>query len=966
LDRLVPILVSYDPRLVALSVLIASLASYVALDLAGRTSVARPRRRAAWLAGGSIIMGVGIWSMHFIGMLAFGAHHGSESLQIGYHDAELLGSVIVAIAASAVALGVASRPILRTSGLLTAGLLMGGAIAGMHYLGMAALRMSAMVSYSIPLVTLSIAIAIVASIVALMLARRLGETHSVKERWAKCVAAGVMGIAIAGMHYTGMAAARFTAPTDVLVPATDSVLATSGLTIAVTLAALTVMTVGLLGVAQDRRHGERVAALLELGEARYRSLTESATDAIVSADVHGQIVFWNAAAEDTFGYSGSEVLGRPLSVLTPEGRVSTSLESLRPLAAGGAVQRRGRTIELQGVRRDDTVFPMEISVSEWSDGSDRFFTAIIRDISQRKSTEEALKESERRFRDVVEQSPEAIVLHASGTVLYANPAAASLIGVRDADSLAGCAFRDLLHPKSRAAWTRSAEGSVGVSRHETGEYQILHSDGRSLDVEATSVPATLAGRPAVQTHLRDVTAQNALEAQLAHQAFHDALTSLANRALFRDRVNHALTRSSRRGARPAVLFLDLDNFKSVNDGLGHIAGDELLCIIARRLKAIMRPSDTCARLGGDEFAILIEEPSDSVDVAATAAHLAERVIAAFKGACGVGGTDVVVTVSVGIAVARENESADDLLRNADVAMYRAKSGGKARYEVFEPEMHEVVRRRLALETDLRRAVEQCNQPDADPARAPFVLHFQPIASLRTSEIQRFEALVRWIHPERGMVPPLEFIPIAEETGLIIPLGRWILRQACTQAREWQRRGFQGADASDVGVTVNLSARQLLQPELPRDVKEALEHSGLRAEHLMIEMTESMLIDDSEGTLERLLALKSLGVRLAIDDFGTGYSSLGYLERFPVDVLKIDRSFVENIGGDVAESPLARAILGLGRELGMQVVAEGIETASQWTRLHELGCELGQGYYLARPRPAGELNGTCKFDLASVV
>jgi EAL domain-containing protein (putative c-di-GMP-specific phosphodiesterase class I) len=321
-----------------------------------------------------------------------------------------------------------------------------------------------------------------------------------------------------------------------------------------------------------------------------------------------------------------------------------------------------------------------------------------------------------------------------------------------------------------------------------------------------------------------------------------------------------------------------------------------------------------------------------------------------------------VTVSVGIAVARRTESGDELLRNADLAMYRAKSNGKNRYEMFEPEMHEVVRERLELESELRRAVESCAafaHEKGKPERAageepPFVVHYQPIASLDTSEVRNFEALVRWVHPTRGLVPPMEFIPIAEETGLIVPLGRWILREACTQARRWQQTGCQGLEAAQIGVTINLSARQLQQNELPDDVRAALEVSGLAPESLTLEMTESMLIDDSEATLGRLRALKALGVRLAIDDFGTGYSSLAYLERFPVDLLKIDRSFVDKIGLGDTESPLARAILGLGRELGMRVVAEGIETEAQWTRLRELGCEFGQGFYLARPKPASEL------------
>jgi diguanylate cyclase (GGDEF)-like protein len=504
----------------------------------------------------------------------------------------------------------------------------------------------------------------------------------------------------------------------------------------------------------------------------------------------------------------------------------------------------------------------------------------------------------------------------------------------------------------------------GASRREAQEYRMLHRDGRVLDIEATSVPGSYDGRPAVQTHLRDVTDRKRLEAQLVHQAFHDHLTGLANRALFRDRVEHAIVRASRSVARPAVLVLDLDNFKAVNDGIGHVAGDALLSAVAGRLAASLRASDTCARIGGDEFAVLVERLNGTGDVAANAAHLAERIRRTLQSPVSVGRgvPDVVVGVSIGVAVAEEGSDADDVLRNADLAMNRAKSRGRGRFELFEPALHEAARRRLDLESDLRRAVDSCaaclprDPQPGDPSATPFVLHYQPIAALENGRVRGVEALVRWRHPERGLISPMEFIPIAEETGLIVPLGRWILAVACQQARAWQERTGGSLGADGLSLTVNISPRQLMQPELPDMVASELRASGLAPESLVLEMTESMLVDDSDATLQRLRALKRLGVRLAIDDFGTGYSSLGYLERFPVDLIKIDKSFIDRIGsrGGERESPLARAILGLGQALGTRVVAEGIETEDQWIRLRELGCELGQGYFLSRPMPHEDL------------
>ncbi|HTL38266.1 MAG TPA: EAL domain-containing protein, partial [Kofleriaceae bacterium] len=940
------------------------LASHVALDLVARTRDAR-RGRLAWLTAASIVMGVGVWSMHFIGMFALSLETDGWPMQIGYQQGQVLGSLLVAIAGSVLALGIASRRNLSGRALAACGLLMGGAISWMHYVGMSAVVMAATIQYTPSVLALSLATAVVISTLALALARP-GETKAKWEQWTERAASVVMGVAIAGMHYTAMAASNFTPTGDGMMTMTGSVLGnavlgTSDLVVVVAMSALAVLAIGLLVGALDRQHGRRLAARMQVGEARYRSLTQSATDAILSADAQGRIVSWNVAAEKIFGFAESEVLGRPLITLVAppyHANWATAVSFLADAASASF----GRTVELDGLRRDGRPFPMEIALSQWSDGDARFITGIIRDITERKLADAALRESERRFRKVVEQSPEAIVLHANGLLLYANPAAASLIGAPSSSELAGRRFVSIVHPGSQDIVTSRRSVLEDRRQREMLQYQLLHRDGRALDVEATSVPSTFNGSPAVQTHLRDVTSQKVLEAQLAHQAFHDALTGLANRALFRDRVDHAIARSARHGAAPAVLFLDLDNFKAVNDGLGHAAGDELLCTVARRLQNVMRASDTCARLGGDEFAVLIEEPPDSPDSGAHAAHVAERMIAALNTVCAIAGADIGMTVSVGIAVARRGETGDELLRNADLAMYRAKSNGKNRYEMFEPAMHDVVRKRLELESELRRAIDQCaafTHQRGMPARTsgeqpPFVVHYQPIASLDTSEVRSFEALVRWVHPTRGLVPPLDFIPIAEETGLIVPLGRWILREACTQARRWQEMGCQGLEAGQIGVTINLSARQLLQNELPDDVRAALDLSGLAPESLTLEMTESRLIDDSEATLGRLRALKALGVRLAIDDFGTGYSSLAYLERFPVDLLKIDRSFVDKIGLGDGESPLARAILGLGRELGMRVVAEGIETEAQWTRLRELGCELGQGFYLARPKPANEL------------
>ncbi|HWS55779.1 MAG TPA: EAL domain-containing protein [Pyrinomonadaceae bacterium] len=416
-----------------------------------------------------------------------------------------------------------------------------------------------------------------------------------------------------------------------------------------------------------------------------------------------------------------------------------------------------------------------------------------------------------------------------------------------------------------------------------------------------------------------------------HAAFHDALTGLPNRALLSERLGSAIARArGAEGERFALLFLDLDRFKNVNDSLGHTIGDGLLVTIARRLENSVRSADTVARLGGDEFAILLEGVKSEAD----AAYMAERVQREMSTPFMLDGHEVFMTVSIGIAHgAAGYEHPEQVLRDADTAMYRAKAGGRACFEVFDSTMHARAVNLLRLENDLRRAVE----------REEFTVYFQPIVGLATGRLAGFEALVRWQHPERGFIPPSEFIPVAEDTRLIVPLGLWVLREACRQVVSWQPAG-----PAPLTVSVNLSGRQFAQPDLVEQVGAILRETGLAPGRLRLEITESVVMEDAERAVAMLEQLKGLGVRLSIDDFGTGYSSLSYLHRFPLDTLKIDRSFVSQLDAGESRAELVRTIRTLAANMGLEVVAEGIETLGQLGRLAELGCEYGQGYLFARP------------------
>jgi diguanylate cyclase (GGDEF)-like protein len=422
------------------------------------------------------------------------------------------------------------------------------------------------------------------------------------------------------------------------------------------------------------------------------------------------------------------------------------------------------------------------------------------------------------------------------------------------------------------------------------------------------------------------------------QAFHDSLTGLASRKLFLDRLDHALARAAREGTRLAVIFVDLDRFKNVNDSLGHSAGDLLLIGVAERLRSCLSADDTAARLGGDEFAVVIEDVRHPERITDAALLIIERLRAPFL----IHGHETFVDASAGIAFnvtpgdddAEPEQTGQALMRNADLAMYQAKKTGKGHYEIFRPALRAMFVRSLELEADLRRAVD----------RGDFVLHYQPIVELCSDRVVGVEALVRWRDARQGLVPPQEFIPLAEETGLIVPIDRWVLAEACRQGAGWNA-------GRPLAISVNLSARQLQQPDLTEVVAGALRHGGLDPARLVIEITESLLLHDTDATMERLRELKALGVRVAIDDFGTGYSSLAYLRRFPVDIIKIDKSFIEGVVAGSDASALARAIVQLGRTLRLTMVAEGIETAEQRTELRAAGCQLGQGLHFAAALPA---------------
>jgi len=548
------------------------------------------------------------------------------------------------------------------------------------------------------------------------------------------------------------------------------------------------------------------------------------------------------------------------------------------------------------------------------------------------------RRGEARFGSLVRHASDLItVIGPDGTISYQSPSVERLLGF-DADGMVGRRFDELLDPSDRDRVRELLADAAALAREEPEvlQFTLVHESGTPhlFEVNCTNLLADehVGG---IVLNCRDISERKAFEEQLTHQAFHDPVTGLANRALFAERVRHAIARTRREHHSVAVVFLDLDDFKTINDSLGHAAGDEVLVEVAKRLATSIRASDTAARFGGDEFALLLED----IDGVQEAADTADRVLESLALPLRVAHKELSLRCSIGISVVSQGVAAgtEELIRDADAAMYRAKRDGKGSYRMFEPEMHEGVLARLELRTDLQRAI----------ATEQLELYYQPVVRISDGSITGVEALLRWRHPERGMIPPDQFIPLAEETGLIIPIGRWVLREGCRHAR---RMRDDLPAAADLTMSINLSVKQLQHSDVIADVRDAVDEAGIDPCALTLEITETVLMADTELAVTRLQELKALGVNLALDDFGTGYSSLSYLSRFPVDILKMDRSFLRE-GATPEMSGLASAVLALGSTLDLDVVAEGIEESEQWTSLRELGCEFGQGFFFARPMDA---------------
>ena len=793
-----PISNTYHLPLVILSIMVAIFSSFVALDISSRLKASQESSRTRWILSGAFVLGLGIWSMHFIAMLAF-----HLSIEVTYSVAMVILSIIPALVSCGIAFYIISKPSIHMIQLILGAFFIGAGIISMHYQGMEAMQMGADIEYDPFLWSLSALVAFATSLVALYLMFSLQDVS--RFQWKKILSSILMGIAISGMHYTGMSAAMFQ-PLHHSVNTGGSSVDSTFLAYGIGIGMLLILVLAISSVRIDRR----LKAQSVESERKFQSVIESANDAIIVTDKEGTILQWNQGAQLIFGYDQEKVIGSNIAIIVPERFRESHQKGMERYHTTKVPRVIGKTIELSGCRKDGSEFPLEMSLGTWESDKGIFFSSIIRDITERKITEEKIS-----------------------SLVYLDP-----------------------------------------------------------------------------------------------------LTRLPNRRLFSDHLTSALNQAIENNQVFSILNIDLDHFKLINDTFGHLIGDQLLIEVAERLQRCVSKAATISRFGGDEFILLLPNTDYSI-----AAMYAKNILQDLNEPFYFNDEEMFITPSIGISMfPADGEDQETLLKNADIAMYRVKEEGKNNFQFFTQEMNSKVSRKSKLAIGLRKGLEHDE----------FSIQYQPQIDLKTGELIGVEALIRWTHPTLGNISPAEFIPIAEETGIIVQIGEFVLRTACQQNKDWQDAGL-----PLFRVAINISARQFSQGNICKTVSKALNETGLDPQYLELELTES-IIQGSKSAISTMQELKSMGIHLSIDDFGTGYSSLSYLKLFPVDTLKIDQYFTRNINVDVKDAALVDTIIKMAHNLELNVIAEGVETEEQLEFLKLKQCNEAQGYYFNRPLPPEEI------------
>ena len=926
--------VTYDFRLVALSVVIAVFGSYIALDLAEQVLTAQGWSRKLWLWGGAIALGLSIWAMHFIGMLAY-----NLPIPIAYNFAVVVIAMAVSIAGSGAGLFVVSRQQpLGTIPLLSGALFVGLGIVGLHLTAMESMRVAALPFYAPARMAMSVAVAIGGAGIALWIAFRPRDGSLLAEISHRLGSVLLMSTAIVGMHYIAMAAVDFKQSPVTL----DEPVAFNNSRLAVCMGIATLVILVLTLVASffgQRSIATRTKAETQRqSEERFFTLVQNASDIIAIMSEDRTISYVSPSIERILSYYPNDWLNKQVDALIHPDDLAKAERFLQNVYSSPNVN-LSEELRLQhadGNWRDFEVIAKNLLANDIIAGT----VTTCRDITQRKQTEAELQESKEKYQNLYDNAPDAYFsVKADGTIKTTNQFGADYLGYKK-EELIGAPALITIYPSDRE-WFQEWFESVFAEKQLYCENEVrkIRKDGSTIWVrERCQLILDEQGNPTVLNVIcRDITERKRAEQQLEQNAFYDALTGLPNRVLFMDRLEQTLERSKRQEDYLfAVLFLDLDRFKVINDSLGHGFGDRLLKAIARRLETCLRPTDTAARLGGDEFTVLLEI-SDISD----ALRVAERIRRELSLPFNLNGQEVFTGASIGITLNTDDYSEpEDLLRDADLAMYRAKELGKGRYEMFDGTMLEQALTRLQLETELRQAIEH----------QQFRVYYQPIIAFDTGRLVGFEALVRWQHPQRGLLYPSEFLLVVEETGLISLIDQWLLRQACSQTRQWQEQFSDSVNPDEtLLISVNLSSAQFRQPELSATIHTILQETHLDARSLKLEITEKIIMANESSAIDTLTLLKNLGLQIYIDDFGTGYSSLGRLSRLPIDGLKIDGSFVNQMG--VEKNLDIELIIAVAQKLAVSVTAEGVETAEQLAQLRRLHCDYGQGNFFSPPLDA---------------
>ncbi|MFD2126281.1 bifunctional diguanylate cyclase/phosphodiesterase [Paenibacillus xanthanilyticus] len=924
----------YPIGLIVICLIISVFASYIALDLPRLLLAARGKARRYWFFGGSLALGFGLWALHVIGTMAYRREGGAAD----YYLTALLSSLFVAILVAFACIGLSVRRELSVAQMVRNGLLLGLGVCGTHAAGALALD-QARIAYSPMLVCVAAVLTLLVCVSMQILAYRFRSPVSPLNRLVKAACSLAMGTIIAAVQYVGMIALRLSPLASVSM---EEFKPNVYFWLAIGVAGWSILVLGIVMLCAnfaDRRIAQQVAL--------NGSLIEAASDCIVVIDAYGRIMEFNPAAERIFGHRREEAVGRFMPELLFTTLLSDSYgEAIARYVRDPADNPFGERTETTGMRADGTMFPLELTVTRIRKADPPILVAFMRDITERRRAEAALRESEERYRKLVHYSPDPVIVHLNGMILFVNSAAAETLGAKDPEELMGRFFSDFIHPDDReiAEFGLHAPPSR-LSESGPAELRCYKLSGELIDLEVKSIFVKWNGRGVMQTIARDVTAKKQAAQTIRQMAYYDRLTGLPNRNLFLELVHGHLKMCEEGGSEAALMFIDLDRFKTINDTLGHHVGDELLKAFSCVLASSMRKGDILSRIAGDEFLVLVPGTTE-----AEAADIARTILSNANMPFKVEGISLIVTPSIGISMfPKDSEDAEELIKYADAAMYRTKELGKNGYSFYDSNVRTISSREMQLEQGLHKALEQDE----------FLLHYQPRYDLHSGRIAGVEALVRWHSPEYGVVSPAEFIPLAEESGLIVPIGELILRKACEQNRRWIDAGY-----PPVRMAVNLSLVQFRQTHLVDRIEQVLRETGLPGELLELEITESVASQNERAVAERLQAVKARGITVSIDDFGTGYSSLSYLRQYPLDVLKIDRSFIRNLPHSSDDTAIVQAIIAMAHSLHLSVCAEGVETKEQLDFLREHGCSEVQGYYLSKPRPAEEIETILGTTIAS--